>query len=219
VVARHFGLDNLVTEKAAGWEALHAQKVLDMQLRSSDRRTYLGSWDADNSEDKYQDREEWVAVHAAMSWMVKWIDAQGAFSLSTAFVPVVIDNNDREFNVTGPWETDSVDDAMGWHNVYHEGGGASGSRRAEWKEQLPAGHYRVSAWWSEYPNHSTSVPYTIFRTGGSTTVHVDQRDGGGQWNVLGDFDFDGTDATGFVQLWNQTTGYVVADGVMFQKLW
>jgi hypothetical protein len=39
------------------------------------------------------------------------------------------------------------------------------------------------------------------------------------WNTLGTFDFDGTAGTGFVELWNRTsTGYLVADGVMFERI-
>ncbi len=219
VVARHFALDGLVADaqkKAGVWEARHAQAALDMQLRSADRRTYLSS-----SEDSYPEKEEWVAAHAALAYLVKWISAQGAYSRTGAFIPVVIDDQDREFNVTGPWEKDQPAGCLAYWNVYHEGGGASGSRRAQWKlkSPLPAGRYRVSAWWSAFANHATDTPYTVFHRGGQTVVRVNQRTGGGQWNRLGEFDFDGTTSSGYVELWNKTsTGYVVADGVMFERL-
>ncbi len=123
--------------------------------------------------------------------------------------------------MTGPWDRDQPAGCLAYWNLYHEGGGASGSRRAQWKPRLPlpAGRYRVSAWWSAFGNHATDAPYTVFHKGGATVVRVNQRLGGGHWNPLGELDFDGTSAGGYVELWNRTsTGYVVADGVMFEKL-
>jgi hypothetical protein len=217
VVARHFELDGLVSEKATVWEDLHAQGQLDLQARSTNGRTYIA-----DSEDKYASREEWVAAHAALAYLVKWIAAQNVYSRTGAFIPVVIDNQDREFKVTGPWEQDDDPaDTLGYNNLYHAGGGASGSRRAQWKlkSPLPAGNYGVYAWWSAFPNQATDVPYTIFHRYGSTVVKVNQRSSGNRWNYLGTFEFDGTTNTGYVEMWNKTsTGYVVADGVMYKKI-
>jgi hypothetical protein len=216
VVAHHFELDGPVTEKAPVWESLHAQAALDMQSRSTNGRTYVS-----DSEDTYGSREEWVAVHAALSYFVKWVAAQSAYSRTNAFVPVVIDNQDREFNVTGAWVLDKPEGCLAYNNLYQAGAGPSGTRRAQWKTRspLPAGTYRVSAWWSAFPNHASDVPYSIVHRAGTSVVKVEQRSNGKKWNALGTFDFDGTANSGYVEMWNKTsTGYIVADGVMFEKL-
>jgi hypothetical protein len=71
IQARALGLDEGATTPAAAWERLHAQRVLDMQARFADGRTYGAT-----SEDTYSGREEWVAVHAAQAWLTKWLDHQ-----------------------------------------------------------------------------------------------------------------------------------------------
>ncbi len=55
-------------------------------------------------------------AHAALSYLVKWIAAQGAYSRSGAFLPVVLDDQDREFNVTGPWEKDQPAGCLAYWN-------------------------------------------------------------------------------------------------------
>lgn len=72
-----FGLDGLASIKAARWELLHARKVLEMQERSRDGRTYLSK-----EEDSFGGREEWVAAHAAQAYLTKWLARQRAFSVT-----------------------------------------------------------------------------------------------------------------------------------------
>ncbi|WLR41601.1 cell wall-binding repeat-containing protein [Bacillus carboniphilus] len=74
IFASIFGYDNLVGTKGDYWEDYHAQKVLDMQRRHEDARTYSST-----TEDTYHGREEWVAHHAAWSYLAKWINHNGAF--------------------------------------------------------------------------------------------------------------------------------------------
>jgi hypothetical protein len=216
VVARHFELDGDVVAKAHVWERLHAEAALALQARSSDGRTYV-----DSSEDAYASREEWVAAHAALSYLATWIVTEGRYSRSAAFIPVVLDNRDREVQLTGSWTSDRPFDRLGDNNVYANPGGSSGARRATWRmaSPLPAGRYRVAAWWSAHPTHASDAPYTVVHAAGSTVIRVDQRFRGGTWNELGAFDFDGTSATGIVELWNRTsTGTVVADGIRLERL-
>jgi hypothetical protein len=75
----------------------------------------------------------------------------------------------------------------------------------------------VSAWWSAYGNHATDAPYTIAHTGGQTIVKRNQKENGGRWNPLGTFTFDGNTNTGWVEVSNKANGYVVADGLMFER--
>jgi hypothetical protein len=219
-VARHFAIDRRVqfAERAEIWEELHARAALSMQNHSghSDGRTY-----ASDSQDKYKSREEWVTAHAALMYLTKWIAAQNAFVKTSAFIPVVIDNqDDRELTrLPFVWtrSTPAAKDCLGDDNLYAAKG--DGSRKVRFHPRLPAGTYRVSAWWSAYHNHATDAPYTIAHTGGPTTVTQDQQRNGGRWNLLGTFTFDGPNTnTGWVELSNKANGYVVADGVMFERI-
>ncbi|SCF45804.1 hypothetical protein [Micromonospora mirobrigensis] len=82
VFADAFGIDALASQKGAYWEQYHAQKVLDMQNRFTDRRTYLGAYNDVGSEDTYPGREEWVSHHAGWAYLARWIKYQNAFSIS-----------------------------------------------------------------------------------------------------------------------------------------
>jgi hypothetical protein len=82
VLADAFGFDKLASRKGAYWEPYHAQKVLDMQSRFTDRRTYAGAYNDTDSEDTYPGREEWVAHHAGWAYLARWIKYQGAFSVT-----------------------------------------------------------------------------------------------------------------------------------------
>jgi type IV pilus assembly protein PilY1 len=68
---------------------------------------------------------------------------------------------------------------------------SAGTYTATWTPNIDlAGSYEVSARWVSDPNRSTAVPYTINHAGGSDTVNVDQRQNGGQWVVLGTYNFN-----------------------------
>lgn len=217
-VARHFSLDRRVApaKRAEIWEQRHAGAALELQETSGhgDGRTY-----ANDGQDAYRSREEWVTAHAALMYLTKWIAAQNAFATTSAFLPVVIDNqDDRELTYSGSWTWDApaARDCLGDDNRYTARG--SGSRRVRFRPRLPAGDYRVSAWWSAFGNHATDVPFVVAHTGGSTVVRRNQRVNGGRWNLLGTFAFDGTTNTGWVEVSNDANGYVVADGVIFERI-
>jgi len=61
---------------------------------------------------------------------------------------------------------------------------------ATWTPNLVAGEYRVYAKWVHNSTRSTSVPYAINHTGGTTTALVNQQQDDGDWYYLGTYDFD-----------------------------
>lgn len=64
---------------------------------------------------------------------------------------------------------------------------------ARWSFTVPAsGTYDVYAWWYEAATRPPDVPYTVYYSGGSATVKVDQRVNGGRWNLLGSYPFSTT---------------------------
>ncbi len=107
--------------------------------------------------------------------------------------------------------------APGAHAGSHlQRGPGTGTVRARWAVALPEpGWYRVHAWWpSPTMDRASDAPYEIHHTGGSTTVRVDQRGSGGQWNALGVFRFEDT-ATVFLS--NDTDGTVTADAIWIES--
>jgi hypothetical protein len=209
-MAHAFGFDTTCSRDGAYWEALHAQQVLEMQNLNADRRTYTTA-----AQDTYSGREEWVAAHAGQAYLTKWLVHQGAFSRSTAAVPIVVDNLDREFSVmAGTWTVSPPADRLGPNVRYSPAG--SGANRVRFTPRLPApGSYRVYAWWTAYPNHATNAPYVIHHTAGTSTVTTNQESNGGHWNLLGTYGFAAGTA-GYVEVNNNANEYVVADGVKFE---
>jgi hypothetical protein len=68
-----------------------------------------------------------------------------------------------------------------------------GSATATFTATGLSGTYDVYAWWSAHPNRATNAKYIINHDGGSAEVIKDQEQNGAQWNLLGRYDFDGTD--------------------------
>jgi hypothetical protein len=52
-----------------------------------------------------------------------------------------------------------------------------------------AGKYDVSLWWTTESDRGSRVPVEVTHAGGTTTVYVDQRQGGGKWNYVGTWEF------------------------------
>jgi hypothetical protein len=89
-------------------------------------------------------------------------------------------------------------------------------RTATWTiagSQIPqTGSYKVYAKWPAASQHATDVPYTVTHADGTRTVIVNQRLNGGQWNLLGAYNFDsGTDYT--VEVSDSPNGAVAADAI------
>jgi hypothetical protein len=109
---------------------------------------------------------------------------------------LIIDDLDPAFSVTShqdPWNQFVY--AAGQHygnsHFYNRQLGTGGDV-ATWTFEAPApGRYMVYAWWWAGDWRPSDVPYTINHRYGSTTVHMDQRIGGGAWNLLGEFRFSG----------------------------
>ena len=84
---------------------------------------------------------------------------------------------------------------------------------ATWTLSVPAsGSYQVYARWTQHPNRASDAKYTVNHAAGATQVTVNQEAGGGNWSLLGTFDFNAGTAT--VSLTDQANGYVIADAVM-----
>jgi PKD repeat protein len=117
-------------------------------------------------------------------------------SSSTSHSGIIIDNLDAEFTTTGNWYKSGAEGAYVGSSLYATADGAT----ATWTPNLSeAGTYLVSAWWPHWPTRAENAPYTIIHANGSDTVRVNQRENGGQWVLLGAYEFrTGTAGTGSV---------------------
>lgn len=107
---------------------------------------------------------------------------------------LVIDNSDSEFSTNfaqDPWrEYVQVGGQHYGDSHYYNDQPGVGEDTATWSfDVLQPGKYEVHAWWWEGSRRPSDVPYTVHHLGGSTIVKVDQQANGGQWNLLGAFDF------------------------------
>jgi hypothetical protein len=80
---------------------------------------------------------------------------------------------------------------------------------------LTPGEYQVYAWWTEFSNRFTSVPYDVQYRDGTDTVTVDQTINGGRWNLLGAWQFD-TAAT--ITIRSLGAGITSADAVRLVRV-
>ena len=92
----------------------------------------------------------------------------------------------------------------------------SGSDQMTWLFSIPEdGDYNVFVWYPASSTNSTNAPFTVNYEGGSTTVPVNQRLNGGQWNMIGTYHFGVADYS-VVLTDNASGGNVIADGVRIE---
>ena len=128
----------------------------------------------------------------------------------------IIDNSDPGFIIAGSWPISSFTPGYYGSNYQYSPPG-SGSKTATWSFNVSEGQYEISAQWSSFVNRATNAGYTIFNNGLELgTVYENQREGGGQFNVLGTFDFE----NGILEvvLTDEADGYVIADAVQVDYL-
>ena len=70
-------------------------------------------------------------------------------------------------------------------------------------------------WWKSNSVYAANVPVDINHASGTASMTVDQTSSGGQWNLLGTYDFD-AGTSGSITIDNAgTSGHVIADAVRF----
>lgn len=213
-----YGADTQVTEKASGWEELHASAALAMQQRPmpngspSDGSTYRSA-----GEDTYPRREEAIALQAGMLWLVHWLKHQNAITFTDSTTPIVVDNHDRQFTTGGTWGS-AVPSAAN-PNIFGSDSRFAAPGTGSWARWTPristARTFAIYARWEDASAYSPNAKFTIHNASGDTHVYKDQRTGAGSWQLLGNFTLD---SSSYVQLSNSTSGYVIADAVKLVPL-
>jgi hypothetical protein len=119
------------------------------------------------------------------------------------------------FVTTGKWQASSS--GLDYAGTTRWAARGKGECTATWRPDLPrAGRYAVHVWRGGDPSHdhATNAPFTVRHRGGEATVRVNQREGAGQWHLLGTYEF-AKGRSGCVTLSNAADGNVAADAVKF----
>lgn len=135
----------------------------------------------------------------------------------TASITVIVDNASAGFSASSNWWA-STSTAGYYGTNYHARATASVSDAATWTASIPsAGNYQVYAWWTAGTNRAASAPYIVYYNGGSATVNKNQQSSGGQWNLLGTYNFAAGSNQVKLSCWTTVGYYVIADAVKFYK--
>lgn len=119
------------------------------------------------------------------------------------------------FAFTGGWRASTSVSGYYGSNYLWINAASGGTARATWNTSVSSStYYNVFARWSSSSGRSSSVPYTITHSGGTTTVRVDQRANGARWNNLGRFSLSSGRTYPVYVTNNASSGTVIADAVM-----
>jgi hypothetical protein len=107
---------------------------------------------------------------------------------------IIIDNIDPSFSYSSSqdaWKQYTEVNGQHYGSSHHYNRQIGlGKDTATWSFTVPhPGQYKVYTWWYEGSWRPSDVPYTINYLNGSITVRFNQQTKGGQWNLLGTFDF------------------------------
>lgn len=129
---------------------------------------------------------------------------------------VTVDNSNAGFSVTGTWNTGtSATDKFGADYRFHNT--QSVSEPATWTANLGSTKtYSVSAWWSQGANRSSTAPYVVYHSSGSTTVSKNQQSNGGSWQLLGSWNMNAGSNQVRLSCWTTTGFVVIADAVKWE---
>ncbi|WP_353808642.1 polysaccharide lyase family 8 super-sandwich domain-containing protein [Agromyces sp. SYSU T00194] len=131
---------------------------------------------------------------------------------------LAVDDGDADaVTVIGDWIAGANPGFLGGRYL-HDRNTGKGEKSVRFAPSLDAGTYRVSLAWVADVNRATNAPVTIRHAGGQSTLLVDQKHDGRAWNVLGVFDFTGSADEGVTLGTEGTDGFVIADGVLFERL-
>ncbi|MGG1517891.1 polysaccharide lyase family 8 super-sandwich domain-containing protein [Paenibacillus oryzisoli] len=141
-------------------------------------------------------------------------------ALTPAATTVIVDNADTS-GVTrvGGWAIGtSLTNKYGVDYI-HDGNVSHGLKSVTMTPTLTAaGTYKVYMWWPSHANRATNAQVDIVHQGITSTVTVNEQELGGQWNLLGTYDF-AAGTGGYVKIRNDgANGYVTVDAVKFEPV-
>jgi len=126
---------------------------------------------------------------------------------------LIIDNSEAVF--TGSWPSSSRNTGFHGSDYQHDANTDKGSKTADYTPSITQNAvYEVYVRYTAHSSRASNVPITVFHAGGSYLHTVDQRTGGGQWNLLGSCALE--PGISHVEIGTGgTDGYVIADAFRF----
>jgi glucose/arabinose dehydrogenase len=122
---------------------------------------------------------------------------------------IVIDNGQAGTSLTGQWCVSAATNFFGTNSLYSCG---SPQDTYRWTPSIPTtGTYSVYVWWSSHENRSSAVPIAVAHGNGTTTLTFNEKVGGGQWVLHGQYTFN-AGTGGYVQV-SAANGQAAADAV------
>lgn len=146
-------------------------------------------------------------------------DGQKLSSSVATAADIIIDNPAAMALPAGAWLPSSATAGYYGADYLHDGNTNKGASSVRYTPTLPAaGNYQVFLRWAQHANRSTTVPVRINYQGGSFLTNVNQRQGGGAWNLLGSFPFAaGSSGNLLIETGTATNGFVIADAALWRK--
>lgn len=138
-------------------------------------------------------------------------------------IEVILDNTDQEgVEIIGNWRVGGVEPWIGEDYLHNDRSG-QGTKSVRFTPNFAeASTYHVYLYWSANSGRASNVPIDIVHKNGADTVTdtvtVNQRQGHGEWNFVGTYDFAEGDEGSVLVRTDGTTGYVAVDAVRFYSL-
>ncbi len=130
---------------------------------------------------------------------------------------VIIDNIDARFETNSVWANSTVVPGFFADNYQYNNAG-TGAETATWTVNFDqGGAFQVFARWTAHPNRATNATYTVEHDGGLSTATVNQKQNGGEFRLLGVFNFSAGVDYG-VTLTDDANGFVIADAIRFTRV-
>ena len=131
---------------------------------------------------------------------------------------IIVDNADPGFSIFGSWNTGTSSGDRYGVDYRWTSASLTGTSHADWTAQVQKTDlYGVYAWWPQGGNRSNQARYSVLHDGNEYPVVVNQQANGGQWNLLGTYDFDAGDTISVRLSNNAPSGYVViADAIKIE---
>ena len=169
----------------------------------------------DNGDPGFSTTGIWTASTAINGYL--GADYQHHYANGASPDALTLDNGSAV--AVGNWPTStSVGGYEGANYQFHPAG--SGENTMTWSTSVAPGRYKVFARWTSHGNRASNATYEIIALDAQqlptvNTVSVSQRAGGGQYQLLGEFEFGDTAS---ISLSDAADGYVIADGIRLEPL-
>ncbi len=156
-------------------------------------------------------------VNTAGAGEVLSADAVKFVWTGSGYAEHIINNRDTaNTSMTGSWQVG--DYPTPWEEDYHFAFAGDGSYTFSFFMDMPeSGIYEVYSWWVQGTNRATNARYRIHSSEGIEEIHVNQRQNGSNWNLLGSWFYE-EDSEGRVTIDNSGDGVVMADAVKFSLI-